>query len=62
MLAGSLRGANGHADPDRARRKGLALSALCVGAMVLARTIDDDPLADALCGATREVALDIAAA
>ena len=39
-----------------ARRQGLALAATCVGALVLARTIDNDVLADELCDAAREFA------
>lgn len=36
-----------------ARQRGLAITATCVGAMVLARTIDDNDLADEFCDAAR---------
>lgn len=39
------------------REKALALSALCVGGMVLSRTIDDTALADDLRGAAKQTAL-----
>jgi TetR/AcrR family transcriptional repressor of nem operon len=42
---------------DAARRQGLALAATCIGAMVLARTVEDDGLATEICDA----ALDLAA-
>lgn len=41
-----------------ARQRGLAITATCVGAMVLARTIDDTDLADEICAAVREFAFD----
>lgn len=41
-----------------ARQQGLALTAACVGAMVLARTIEDAALADDICEATRALAYD----
>ncbi len=39
------------------REKALALSALCVGGMVLSRTIDDTKLADDVRGAAKQTAL-----
>lgn len=41
------------------REKALALSALCVGGMVLSRTIDDTALADDLRGAAKQTALNM---
>ncbi|MEW9625317.1 TetR/AcrR family transcriptional regulator [Rhodanobacter geophilus] len=42
-MAGMLApGANAPAGTQAARRRGLALAALCVGGMVLARTVEDD--------------------
>ncbi len=46
--------ANGHAPRERA----LALAALCVGGMVLARAIDDDDLGDDIRKAARDLALE----
>ena len=39
---------------ESARQKALAITASCVGAMVLARTIEDDGLADEICQAARD--------
>lgn len=39
-----------------ARERSLAAAALCVGAMVLARTVDDKPLANEICDASRKLA------
>jgi AcrR family transcriptional regulator len=44
-------------DQDERRALSLALSALCVGGMVLARSIDDAELADEVRGAARDYAL-----
>ena len=44
---------------DPARRRALAIVALCVGGMVLARTIEDRALADELREAARSVALSL---
>lgn len=44
---------------DERREKALALSALCVGGMVLSRTIDDTALADDLRGAAKQTALNM---
>jgi len=43
-------------DRITARRYGLAIAATCVGAMVLARTIDDQALADEICDSVRAFA------
>lgn len=45
--------------PQAARQQALGLAATCVGAMVLARTLDDKQLADELCAAARETALEV---
>ena len=42
-----------------ARERALAVAATSVGAMVLARTIDDAVLADEICDATRKLAEDV---
>jgi TetR/AcrR family transcriptional regulator, transcriptional repressor for nem operon len=44
---------------DAARERALAMAALCVGGMVLARTIEDRALADELREAARSVALSL---
>jgi len=44
-------------DGAAARRKALAIASLCVGGMVLARTVEDRALADELRAAARSVAL-----
>ena len=44
---------------ESAWRKALAITASCVGAMVLARTIDDNDLADEICQATRDNAFEV---
>ena len=44
-----------------ARERALAIAATSVGAMVLARTIDDAALADEICAATRKLASDVIA-
>ncbi|MGI9407248.1 MAG: TetR/AcrR family transcriptional regulator [Hyphomicrobiaceae bacterium] len=41
-----------------ARKQGLAIAATCVGAMVLARTVDDNDFANEICDAARAFALD----
>lgn len=57
MLAGLERGVD-PADGD-ARQAALAMAALCVGGMVLARTLEDDTLAAELREAARRAALEI---
>jgi TetR/AcrR family transcriptional regulator, transcriptional repressor for nem operon len=42
-----------------ARQRALAIAALCVGGMVLARTIEDRALADELREASRSIALSL---
>jgi TetR/AcrR family transcriptional regulator, transcriptional repressor for nem operon len=44
---------------DPARQRALAIAALCVGGMVLARTIEDRALADELRAAARNIALSL---
>jgi TetR/AcrR family transcriptional repressor of nem operon len=46
-------------DRKQARKKALAISALCVGGMVLARSIEDRALADELREAAMAVALSL---
>lgn len=45
--------------PQHAREHSLAMAALCVGGMVLARGIDDDDLANEILQAAKSVALDV---
>ncbi|MBD8879330.1 TetR/AcrR family transcriptional regulator [Rhodanobacter sp. 7MK24] len=51
--------ADASADAHVARRHGLALAALCVGGMVLARTIEDDAFREEIRAATRATAHDL---
>lgn len=53
IFEGNLEG-----DPEN-REKALTIAAICVGGMVLARTLPDKTLANELCDAARESALDI---
>ena len=53
-LAGNLEPAQGPA----ARQNGMAIAAMCVGAMVLARTIADDALTEEIFSAARAVAVE----
>jgi TetR/AcrR family transcriptional repressor of nem operon len=46
-------------DSKQARKKALAISALCVGGMVLARSIEDRALADELREAAMAIALSL---
>ncbi len=39
------------------RKRSLAMTTICVGAMVLARTIDDESLSEEICAAARDTAL-----
>jgi TetR/AcrR family transcriptional regulator, transcriptional repressor for nem operon len=48
------------AAPDAARQRALAVVALCVGGMVLARAVDDEPAADELRAASRRYAVALA--
>ena len=52
ILEGCLEAGNGMS----ARQRGLAVAATSVGAMVLARTIDDAALADEICDAAQKLA------
>lgn len=47
----------GTEDDDAKRRQSLAAASVCVGAMVLARTVPDASLADDICEAAREHAV-----
>ncbi|MBA2078952.1 MAG: hypothetical protein BGP10_11700 [Rhodanobacter sp. 68-29] len=56
-MAGMLaQGVGASADSEAARQRGLALAALCVGGMVLARTVEDDALRDEIRAAARATA------
>lgn len=56
-MAGMLaQGANASAGAGAARQRGLALAALCVGGMVLARTIEDDAFREEIRAAARATA------
>lgn len=46
-------------EPDDARKRALAVSALCIGGMVMARAIDSEDLADEIREAARGMALDV---
>jgi len=50
----------GNVAPDAARQRALAVVALCVGGMVLARAIDDEPAADELRAASHRYAVALA--
>jgi len=56
MLASSL---DDGGDDSNARERSLAITALCVGGMVLARTIDDPAFADEVRRAARAVAMEL---
>ncbi|HEU4664910.1 MAG TPA: TetR/AcrR family transcriptional regulator [Dokdonella sp.] len=49
-------------EPADARQRGLALTALCVGGMVLARTFDDEAFREAIRAATHALATEVVAA
>jgi AcrR family transcriptional regulator len=56
-MAGMLaQGAGASTDAEGARQRGLALAALCVGGMVLARTIEDDAFREEVRAAARATA------
>src|SRR6185312_830129 len=56
-MAGMLaQGAEASAGAEAARQRGLALAALCVGGMVLARTIEDDAFREEIRAAARATA------
>jgi TetR/AcrR family transcriptional regulator, transcriptional repressor for nem operon len=48
-----------HGNVEEARNRALAISALCVGGMVLARSIEDRGLADEVCEAALAIALSL---
>lgn len=53
-------GTNASASDDvTAREKGLAIASTCVGAMILARTIDDRELANEVCDAAKAFVFDV---
>jgi AcrR family transcriptional regulator len=52
--------AEASAAPDAARQRALAVVALCVGGMVLARAVDDESAADELRAASRRYAVALA--
>jgi AcrR family transcriptional regulator len=52
--------AEARAAPDAARQRALAVVALCVGGMVLARAVDDESAADELRAASRRYAVALA--
>ena len=58
MIHSFEQAANGNAEARRGNA--LAIAALCVGGMVLSRSIDDRKLADELRGAAKATALDLA--
>jgi hypothetical protein len=55
MIQSFEQAGNGNAEPRHANA--LAIAALCVGGMVLARSIDDRKLGDELRGAAKATAL-----
>jgi hypothetical protein len=57
MIQSFEQAANGNAEARRANA--LAIAALCVGGMVLSRSIDDRKLGDELRGAAKATALDL---
>lgn len=57
MIETFEQGANGKAKPDR--KQALAIAALCVGGMVLARSIEDRGLADEMRDAALAIALSL---
>jgi hypothetical protein len=58
MIQSFEQAANGNTEARRANA--LAIAALCVGGMVLSRSIDDRELADELRGAAKATALNLA--
>lgn len=57
-MAGMMAGADGTGDAQ-ARERGLAITALCVGGMILARTVDDPVFADEVRRSAQALALDL---
>jgi TetR/AcrR family transcriptional repressor of nem operon len=61
IFAANLGPAPGNgAAPDDHRQRALAVVALCVGGMVLARAVDEEPAADELCAASHRYAVALA--
>ena len=58
VMVGIFEGCLGARNGVSARQQGLATAATCVGAMVLARTVDDTALVDEICEAARAMAGD----
>lgn len=58
-MAGILGNGVRAADAAERQSRGLAIAALCVGGMVLARTIDDDALGDKIREAAHTIALEL---
>lgn len=58
-LVGMLGGATAGSQDAQARQRGLAAAALCVGAMVLARTVEDPAFCKEVRDAARSAALDL---
>jgi hypothetical protein len=58
MIRSFAQAANGN--PEARRGNALAIAALCVGGMVLSRSIDDRKLADELRAAAKTTALNLA--
>lgn len=58
-MADMMSGGMEEAGDAKARERGLAITAMCVGAMILARTIDDRAFADEVRKAAQAVALDL---
>jgi TetR/AcrR family transcriptional regulator, transcriptional repressor for nem operon len=50
----------GNGNAETRRTNALAIAALCVGGMVLSRSVDDRKLTDELRGAAKAAALDLA--
>lgn len=58
-MAGMMGGTDGSGSEPQARERGLAITALCVGGMILARTIDDPAFADEVRRSALAVALEL---
>ncbi|WP_049623577.1 TetR/AcrR family transcriptional regulator [Frateuria defendens] len=58
-MAGILAAGLAESDPEQERRRGLALAALCVGGMVLARTFEDQGFREEIREAVRSTALEM---
>lgn len=58
-MAGMMGGTDGGGSEPQTRERGLAITALCVGGMILARTIDDPAFADEVRRSALAVALEL---